>query len=224
MNCSLCRFGADNKCNIKECDFEEASEYQLLHRFFYEEYPDEKELIQITLKEKFNRIVESHKFRSKGEKEMYLNYILRYFTSPDIIIHQEAQLNKYGCPRALRADFLICNKWDIPLAVIEVNGTQHYTDTKVMERDEYKSEWCHKNCIGYLYGDWNGYSLNFERWEGFTGKLDWQATEEFEECLRAINELGGINKTINERKQDREIAYREYAKYIRECLDAGINF
>lgn len=222
MDCSICRFGSQHKCNIKKCDFKEASEYQLLHRFFYEEYPEKANFIQQTLKERFNRIVEPRKFRSKGEKDMYLNYILRYFTSPDIIIHQEAQLNKYGCPRALRADFLICNKWNIPLAIIEVNGTQHYTDIKVIERDEYKSNWCHENCIGYLYGDWNGYSLNFERWDGFTGRLDWQAAENFEECLKEINKLGGINKSIEERKNDRKIAYEKYAKYIKKCWEEGI--
>lgn len=69
MSCSLCRFGASGKCNIKKCEFEEASEYQLLHRFFYEEYPDEKELIQITLKEKFNRTVESRNFALKVKKK-----------------------------------------------------------------------------------------------------------------------------------------------------------
>jgi len=160
------------------------------------------------------------KFKSKGEMIMYEWYIQKYLTSSDLIIHQEAQLNHYGMPRALRADFLICNKWDTPLAIIEVNGPQHYTDEKIKERDEYKKHWCHENCIVYLYGDWNnGINIDFGRLDPYCE--EWKNAEWFEHQLSIINTLGNINTTIEQRKQERIKAQQEYIKHIKEALEFG---
>lgn len=161
------------------------------------------------------------KFKSKGELKMYQEYIQRWLTSPDLIIHQEEPLNKYGMSRALRADFLICNKWNVPLAVIEVNGTQHYTDEKVQERDKYKKDWCNENCILYLYGDWNGSTLDFYRWNGVINAADWECMEAFERALKVVDSLGGIEKSIEERKKDREIEKEKYVQYMMDLIDLG---
>ena len=165
--------------------------------------------------------VDEKKFKSKGEAQMYQQYIKRWLTSKDLIIHQEMPLNRYGMPRALRADFLICNKWDTPLAVIEVNGDQHYTDSIIMERDKYKKDWCHENCILYLYGDWNGKILDFYRWNGVINADDWECMEAFEEALKVINRLGDTNETIEERKHTREIEKEKYVQYMKDLMNLG---
>ena len=221
--CAICQksWCKQWECNKgKNCKFELSNQHKMIDDFYFNEFPNDKELLKQTLQKEYNILVEDRKFHSKGEAIMYVWYIRKYLTSPDLIIHQEAQLNRYGMPRALRADFLICNKWDIPLAVIEVNGPQHYIDEKVMERDRYKKEWCYENCIKYLYGDWNGH-INIEFDKINPNYAEWENAEHFEEQLQVINKLGNINITIEQRKKNREQAYKEYIAYVKEMLDIG---
>ena len=159
------------------------------------------------------------KYKSKGEEMMYEWYIQKHLTNPAIHIEKEYDFYKLGCPRHLKSDFLIFYN-GISLSDIEVHGEQHFTDPKVIERDNYKQEWLNNNHIDYIYAKYKtGCFLNFSDWYyeqwhrgGFGDELedadyptcieDWWHSTVFDHVLFCYNH--GINLYT---------AYRDPDKY-----------
>ena len=158
------------------------------------------------------------KYKSKGEEMMYEWYIQTHLTNPAIHIEKEYDFYKLGCPRHLKSDFLIFYN-EIPVSDIEVHGEQHFTDPKVIERDNYKQEWLNDNHIDYIYAKYKtGCFLNFSDWYyeqwhgGFGDELgdadyptyieDWWHSTVFDHVLFCYNH--GINLYT---------AYRDPDKY-----------
>lgn len=141
-------------------------------------------------------------FRSKGEEKLYNNYLLKYLSS-NVKIIQEVALKNYGCPRKLSADFLLCNIYNEPMAVIEVQGLQHFQDEKVIERDAFKRRWCHDNFISYVDIYWDCKKLDFTVWAQ-EWKEEW-AEDSFIGFLENINEFSTIKyPSLEERNKNRE--------------------
>lgn len=153
---------------------------------------------------------------SKGEEIMAEILAKRNFKN--IIVIPQYDLRQLGCTRRFSVDFMLCNKWSQPLCAIEVNGKQHYNDTKVMERDRAKAEFLHNNCIGLVSIPWdNYYGLDFNYAFG-RNSYSWQIAEEEEwsYLLHDLDEIAAekIEISLDERKKNREEAIKEYYKYF----------
>ena len=158
-------------------------------------------------------------FRSKGEQELYriLEWRLKFL--PNLKVQYEYKLNKLGCPRNLSIDFMILNQWDQPLLAIECQGEQHYEDKRVIERDNFKAEWLHDNCIAYLPIPWRDNKLRFEiAMQNHWNRPLLAEEEDFRFLLEDLDELAKekITYPLEERKEFRKQQAEELAKSIKE--------
>lgn len=114
------------------------------------------------------------KFKSKGEEKVFNTTLSIAIASSNLIVSNNYNLQKLGCPKILYADFIIFDLEHNPLCVIEVNGEQHYNfygyfqNPRQQANDEYKKEWCENHSIlfcimpyikGKLYYDYPYYDL-----------------------------------------------------------------
>ena len=102
------------------------------------------------------------KFKSKGEEKFY-DLLTHYLPSKeDLKIIYEYPLSKLGCPRNLRIDFMIVNKWEQPMCAFEIDGEYHFNDENVKERDQYKNDFLDENLIQYYRIPWINNHFKFQ--------------------------------------------------------------
>lgn len=168
-------------------------------------------------------------FKSKGEKLLYEAIISQLKKLPNLKVIREYKLNKIGCPRNLSIDFMIVNQWEQPLLAIECQGLQHYKNTDVIDRDEFKQEWLFNNFIKYLPIPWYNDTLWFN--EAFPDesyyhyKPELAEEELFASLLERYNEIAKekITLTLEERKKNREAWAEKIAEAFKEFYGLSNN-
>lgn len=156
-------------------------------------------------------------FKSKGEEKFYNLLIHSLPSKEDLKIIYEYPLSILNCPRKLRVDFMIVNKWNQPLCAFEIDGEQHFDNEAVQERDEYKNHFLSQQLIEYYRIPWInghfkfGYNTELYNMAVFTMKYEeWYYEEEI--IPNILYDLWYKSKkplsSLEERKKQNELEWK----------------